>query len=273
MGSLLSGLSRYQWGIVRATREIASESREEYVATLTAYALTADALQEWEACIHLCRPAFGVHTSAKRSKLEAVPCQLAIPCPLDLLQREWFASCLCPFLSTRDASNLRATESSLPTFVASYQWDDLTVPIPFQHMHLWRKCFPLACGAHVVLFDLPHPSIPSSEGPFIAPHDSIFERFKGLRRLTLKGAAGYVISDAAFAHLAGIVELTMPGWKDIALLTDAGLEQLSGIRKLDFSDTYSLHLTSNGFRHLSGVACSVCYLHHKHRHCGMADDR
>lgn len=54
--SVLSCVSRHQWstGIVRATREVASEAREGYVAALPADALTQpeDAINSWEALLH-----------------------------------------------------------------------------------------------------------------------------------------------------------------------------------------------------------------------------
>lgn len=185
-----------------------------------------------------------VPTASKRSKREDVPlCLSRLP--------EWFASVVCPFLTTRDACHMRAAAPSLHTVVASYPWDDLSCRIPFQHMQLWRKCFPVAWGAHVELPTLAHHSITTSEpSPTAAPPDAIFEQFKGL---SIKGVKGYVISDAAFACLSGISNLSIPGWSNIPLFTVLRLQHLSGVRKLDFTETFSLHITSEGFRHLSGI--------------------
>lgn len=191
---------------------------------------------------------------AKRSRKNKVAFRHRNSCLTELFGSDWFATQVSSFLTTSEACHLRAAASFLSSFVASYQWDDLSCLVPFQHLHFWRRCFPDACGVHVVLPALPHPSITTLEASFtLAPHDAIFERFEGLRHLRVVGTEGYIISDAAFAHLAGIVELSMPGWGDIEQLTDEGLKHLSCIHTLDFSGTFSLHFTHEGFRHLAGI--------------------
>lgn len=254
--NILAGLSRFQWSIVRATRRIAIESRKDYVASLSADVLTEDALQAWEECIQgLCHVFESDSSPVKRFKNDHTPVNKQSSRLSDLFQCEWFAAGVCSFLATPDACHLRAAAPLLSTCVAGYAWDDLTCPVPFQSMDMWRKCFPRACGANVMLPTLPHPSITSSDvgDAAVAPHDVIFERFKGLRRLRVDGVNGYVISDAAFAHLAGIVELEMSKWGNIALLTDEGLKHLAGISKLNVTETYSVHISPEGFRHLSGI--------------------
>ena len=143
-----------------------------------------------------------------------------------------------PFLDTRhDAIEMRRVSRALRACVARFAWHDLSSLV--SSVMLWRQCFPLACACQV------------SDRLRLTDAD-IGLYFGGgrIHALVIQGQVS--LTDAAFAHLAGIKQLDMT-WCNQPTITDAAFVHLKGIHTLTMSDCRQTTITDAAFAHLAGI--------------------
>ena len=180
--------------------------------------------------------------------------------------------CLFGFLDTRDATALRATCREARDAVAAHPWADAETRISGR-LASWRTCFPCAVAANVYRRrDL-------VDADFAA-------HLRGVRTLGMRECTQPGLTDAAFAHLAGLETLDMARCRQItgavfahlrgtirsldmsgcsqATFTDVHFEHLRGIRSLNVS--FCTQLRDAAFAHLGGIEKLDVY------HCGQITD-
>jgi hypothetical protein len=148
------------------------------------------------------------------------------------------------FITTCDATQLRACGTDCRNAVAAHKWHDLRTRIR-SRFPAWRACFPRATAANVSGYwrewcDEPNTWVT----------DADFVHFAGLRELRMNYCER--VTDAAFAHLAGIHTLSMNGC-DQGTITDAAFVHLAGIHTLNMSFCDQPSITGAGLAHLAGV--------------------
>ena len=135
------------------------------------------------------------------------------------------------FLSTRDARALRLVCRMCCTDVRAARWVDAETHITGS-LAAWRACFPGARGADVDWrADLT---------------DADFAHLAGVKRLSMRGCTG--VTNAGLAHITGVHALNM---SLCTRVTDAGFAHLRGIRTLDMSGCTGI--TDAGLAHLRGI--------------------
>ena len=137
----------------------------------------------------------------------------------------------------RSATALRGTCTAARDAVAAYSWDDVKTRVRWPAR--WRRAFPAATSLSVF------------GNWWLCDADCLILR-RGLLFLDMGDCTQATITDAAFAHLAGIPLLFMRGCYQTTI-TDAAFAHLRGIHMLDMSGCTQATITDAAFGHLAGV--------------------
>ena len=150
------------------------------------------------------------------------------------------------FLSTLDAKQLRIVAKILLGSVRMFPWNDSNTRIKGD-LQLWRRCFPRAIAGNI-----------SNRRNLT---DAVFAHLAGIYTLDMSWCNQAGITDAAFAHLAGIHTLNMSYCYQEGI-TNAAFAHLCGIHTLIMRNCYQIGITDAVFAHLAGIhTLDMSYCH------------
>jgi len=178
-------------------------------------------------------------------------------------------------LTTKNAMKLRAISSEMRNAITSYPWADLETPVT-RNVAGWYANFPNAkkanfrgyvggprkleqdarvvrLGTGGTLLDFLHglDVILVDEGPVIV--GSLVEwKTQNPQALAANIRNRRDLSDADFAHLAGVHTLEM-SWCDQATITDAAFAHIAGVHTLNMALCNQATITDAAFAHIAGV--------------------
>ena len=183
---------------------------------------------------------------------------------------------LFAFMTMAESNKVRVQSREAREAVMRFEWmsEDTMVIDTIDERILgdvaaWRAAFPAArvvnVSKRVDLRDADFVHIRG--GPGVRLHavnmsgctgvtDAAFAHLAGIHTLKMDGCNQEEISDAAFAHLAGICDLDMSGC-DQSTITDAAFAHLDGVNMLDMSGCNQEEITDAAFAHIAGVGFLV----------------
>ena len=168
---------------------------------------------------------------------------------------------LLSFFTTEDAMELMLICSAFLRWVRSFRWKDTTTPVT--HLGMWRRQFPNAVGCRISSIARPTDvdfanlaGIHTLDVSGCRLTDAAFAHLRvnsqSIHTLNMSYCNQETITDAAFAHLAGIHTLNMDRCSQ-KTITDAAFAHLAGIHTLSMSRCWQETITDAAFAHLAGI--------------------